>query len=61
MATLLEKALSGDELSIARLLTKIEYLSNEGLQSLEELMKRAGKAHVIGITGSPGAGKSSLI
>ena len=36
-------------------------MTSEGLQSLQELMKRSGKAHVIGITGSPGAGKSTLI
>jgi len=58
---LLERALEGDELSISRLLTKIEYMSSEGLESLQELMKRSGKAHVVGITGSPGAGKSTLI
>ncbi|BCU69218.1 methylmalonyl Co-A mutase-associated GTPase MeaB [Stygiolobus caldivivus] len=58
---LLERALEGDELSISRLLTKIERMTNEGLESLQELMKRSGKAHVIGITGSPGAGKSTLI
>ncbi|MBB5253415.1 methylmalonyl Co-A mutase-associated GTPase MeaB [Sulfurisphaera ohwakuensis] len=58
---LLEKALAGEELAISRLLTKIEYFTQEGLESLQELIKRSGKAHVIGITGSPGAGKSTLI
>lgn len=58
---LLEKALAGEELAISRLLTRIEYFTQEGLESLQELIKRSGKAHVIGITGSPGAGKSTLI
>lgn len=58
---LLEKALAGEELAISRLLSKIERLTPEGLESLQELVKRSGKAHVIGITGSPGAGKSTLI
>lgn len=58
---LLEKALAGDELAIARLLTKIEYFTPEGLENLQELMKRSGNAHVIGITGLPGGGKSTLI
>ena len=58
---LLEKALSGDELAISKLLTKIEYFTQEGLESLQELIKRSGKAHVIGITGLPGGGKSTLI
>lgn len=58
---LLDKALAGEELAISRLLTKIEYFTPEGLESLQELIKRSGKAHVVGITGSPGAGKSTLI
>ncbi|MCI2415035.1 MAG: methylmalonyl Co-A mutase-associated GTPase MeaB [Candidatus Aramenus sp.] len=58
---LLKKAIEGDELSISRILTKIEYFSEEGMEYLEELSARAGRAYTIGITGSPGAGKSTLI
>lgn len=61
MDNLLEKALKGEELSIARVLTRIEYMTDEGMKYLEELSKRAGRAHTIGITGIPGAGKSTLI
>lgn len=61
MDEILKKALNGDELSIARTLTKIEYMSDEGLKYLNELSKKAGKAYTIGITGIPGAGKSTLI
>lgn len=57
----LELALQGDELSISKVLTSIESFSEKGFQYLEELMGRGGKAHVIGITGMPGAGKSTLI
>ncbi|AAY79490.1 methylmalonyl Co-A mutase-associated GTPase MeaB [Sulfolobus acidocaldarius] len=59
--SLLDEALKGNQLAIGRLLTKIEYLTPEGLDALEQLMKNSGKAHVIGITGSPGSGKSTLI
>ena len=61
MDRLLENAIKGDELSIARVLTRIEYMTNDGMKYLEELSKRAGNAHTIGITGIPGAGKSTLI
>ncbi|ACP34229.1 LAO/AO transport system ATPase [Sulfolobus islandicus Y.G.57.14] len=58
---LIEEALNGNELAIARLLTKIEYMTDEGISALGALSKRSGNAHVIGITGIPGAGKSTLI
>ncbi|WP_338603827.1 methylmalonyl Co-A mutase-associated GTPase MeaB [Sulfolobus tengchongensis] len=60
-SNILEKALSGNELAIAKLLTKIEYMTEEGIIALDALMKRSGNAHVIGITGIPGSGKSTLI
>lgn len=58
---LLEKALNGEELAISKVLTQIEYLTPLGIEYLKELLPRAGNAHTIGITGSPGAGKSTLI
>jgi len=50
---LIEEALNGNELAIARLLTKIEYMTDEGISALGALSKRSGNAHVIGITGIP--------
>jgi len=58
---LLKKALEGDELSISKILTNIEYFTKDGMEYLKELSLRAGNAYTIGITGSPGAGKSTLI
>lgn len=58
---LLERALSGDKRSIGKLLTLIESPDSKNIQITHELMKRGGKAQIIGITGVPGAGKSSLI
>ena len=47
-------------MSAARLITKIE--NNEApLDTLREIHKNSGRAHVIGITGAPGAGKSTLV
>lgn len=60
MENLLKKALNGDIRSIARIISLIE----NDTPSKDELLKRiyplSGKAIVIGITGSPGAGKSTL-
>jgi LAO/AO transport system kinase len=46
---------------LARLLTAVENSLPEGRQALDELFPHAGKAHLIGVTGSTGTGKSSLV
>ncbi len=51
----------GNRLALARLLSQVENGSEEGLASLNELFHYTGKAHLIGITGAPGTGKSSLV
>lgn len=56
-----ESVLQGDRLALARLLTEIENESPEGQQALNELFKHTGTAHLIGVTGAPGTGKSSLV
>ncbi|MBK6793188.1 MAG: methylmalonyl Co-A mutase-associated GTPase MeaB [Anaerolineales bacterium] len=53
--------LNGDRLALARLLTQVENNSQEGRSSLMELFPHTGKAHLIGVTGAPGTGKSSLV
>ncbi|MCE5208022.1 MAG: methylmalonyl Co-A mutase-associated GTPase MeaB [Chloroflexi bacterium] len=58
---LVQKVLSGDKLALARLITQIENQTERGLEMLDELFPYTGRAHFIGITGSPGAGKSSLV
>jgi LAO/AO transport system kinase len=56
-----QSVLQGDRLVLARLLTEIENDSAKGQQGLNELFKHTGKAHLIGVTGAPGTGKSSLV
>ena len=58
---LIEGLLSGDRLSLTRLLTQVENDTDEGRAALTELFPHTGKAHLIGVTGSPGTGKSSLV
>ncbi|HOO86364.1 MAG TPA: methylmalonyl Co-A mutase-associated GTPase MeaB [Synergistales bacterium] len=60
MDTLLEKALGGDIRSIARIISLIENDNPEKDALLKRVYPMTGKAIVLGITGSPGAGKSTL-
>jgi len=48
-------------LAISRLITRIENQDPEAIRLVNRLYPRCGKAHVIGITGPPGAGKSCLV
>ena len=59
--TFTQSVLEGKRLSIARLLTQVENDSPEGRAALAELFPHTGKAHLIGVTGAPGTGKSSLV
>jgi len=61
MSILASSVLSGDRLSLARLLTCVENDVSEGREALDVLFTYTGKAHLIGITGAPGTGKSSLV
>jgi LAO/AO transport system kinase len=57
----IESILTGDRLALSRLLTQVENDAPEGHAALNELFLRGGKAHLIGVTGAPGTGKSSLV
>ncbi len=59
--SLTESILAGNRLSISRLLTQVENDSAVGRAALAELFPYTGSAHLIGVTGAPGTGKSSLV
>jgi len=58
---LAEQVRSGEILALSRLLTLIENDSPEGQEALAELHASTGRAHLVGVTGAPGTGKSVLV
>jgi LAO/AO transport system kinase len=58
---LVRGALGGDRLALARLLTAVENRTPVAEAALRELYPMAGRAHLVGITGPPGSGKSTLV
>jgi LAO/AO transport system kinase len=58
---LLSKVPTGDLRAVARLITLSENLVPRSREVVRELYKRTGKAQIIGVTGAPGAGKSTLV
>ena len=60
-AELAERVRAGDRRTLARLLTEIENRSAVAESALRVLYPVVGGAHLVGITGAPGAGKSTLV
>jgi len=58
---LVDRLLAGDQRALARLATLVEAGDPLGDEALDRLYPRTGHAHVVGITGPPGAGKSTLV
>lgn len=52
--------LAGDKRSTAKIISLVENDGPEKKRVLSQLYPHTGKAYIIGVTGSPGAGKSSL-
>jgi len=61
MSELIDKVLAGDPRSVARAITIVENGGPDAAGLMKAVFRSTGKATVIGITGAPGAGKSSLV
>jgi LAO/AO transport system kinase len=60
VATLAEGVLGGNVRAASRLMRDIEDGRTSAIPELQKLFQHTGRAYVVGITGSPGAGKSTL-
>jgi len=61
MTELVQKMLSGDKQSLARLITLVETESPKVAEIMRAIYPHTGKAFCVGVTGPPGGGKSTLV
>jgi LAO/AO transport system kinase len=59
--TLAKRLLDGDKRALARAITLIENDDPAGWELVREVYPQTGKARIVGLTGPPGVGKSTLI
>jgi LAO/AO transport system kinase len=59
--SLAQRLLDGDRRALARAITLVESDDPAGWELVREVYPRTGKAAIVGLTGAPGAGKSTLI
>jgi LAO/AO transport system kinase len=60
-SSLVERLLTGDKRALARAITLIENDDPQGWELVREVFPRTGRARIVGLTGPPGVGKSTLI
>jgi len=60
-SNLIERVLAGETRAVARAISKVEDGAKDAALLMKEVFPRTGRGLIIGITGSPGAGKSSLV
>jgi len=58
---LLAQVREGRRRAIARLITRVERSEDAAREATQALYQHTGRAHIVGITGSPGSGKSTLV
>ena len=59
--TLISRIVAGDARAVARAISKVEDGARDAAELMKAVFPRTGRATVIGITGAPGAGKSTLV
>lgn len=60
-AELVPRVIAGEVRAIARLITRLEAGLPECQPALDAIFRQAGRSHIVGITGVPGSGKSTLV
>jgi LAO/AO transport system kinase len=60
-STTIDRILAGDTRTVARAISKVENGAADAADLMQAVFPNTGKATIVGITGSPGAGKSSLV
>lgn len=60
-SSIIERILAGEPRAVARAISKVEDGTEDAAALMKEIFPRTGRSLVVGITGSPGAGKSSLV
>jgi|ERR1051326_641527 LAO/AO transport system kinase len=58
---LIDRIAAGELTAIARAISKVEDASLDSAELMKQIFSRTGRALIIGVTGAPGAGKSSLV
>lgn len=58
---LMDEAIAGSKRALAKIISQVESRTPESQEILKQIYKRSGNEFCMGITGSPGAGKSTLI
>jgi LAO/AO transport system kinase len=61
MTTSIDSILAGEVRAAARLMRDLDDRRPEAMEALKKLFPHTGKAYVVGITGNPGAGKSTVV
>lgn len=59
--SLVDRISAGDTNAVARAISKVEDSASEASELMRDIFARTGRALIVGITGAPGAGKSSLV
>ena len=59
--SLVERIAAGDARAVARAISKVEDVSKDASELMKQIFPLTGRGLVVGITGAPGAGKSSLV
>ncbi|MBI2153218.1 MAG: methylmalonyl Co-A mutase-associated GTPase MeaB [Candidatus Rokubacteria bacterium] len=60
-SALIDKMLAGDRLALARLITRVENRAASVAEIMRRVHGRMGRAYILGITGPPGSGKSTVV